>query len=321
MADEQSPYAEAAALHAAGAGTDAIVDRLRSRGLDEQAIALLLNAVGAKVLQGPLPASAPGRAATPIATPLMQPGTSVCPRCGVFLESHAWEPVLGKAYCRSCAARPDVNYPRAFRDAYWGKRDGWAWFIGATGLLTLPVIGLTLSTNLGLALVLMVSTIGSLLFWSGAKVGRIALVATTVLTAVLSVAQGQAPNIFGIVFTLMAMNNTRTKLFFELEVPEADLAAAWKAMNDNRAAQYSRALGLIAAATMLTWMGSWKFAVVTAVLGSLATALGIIGLRNVQPDAVPPVGFKGAAIVGVVAGGVSLVAALIYVFMTTTVIG
>lgn len=50
-----TPYAEATELKTAGADAETIAARLRGRGLDEEAIVLLLNAIGARSVTGPGP--------------------------------------------------------------------------------------------------------------------------------------------------------------------------------------------------------------------------------------------------------------------------
>jgi len=310
---EQTPYAEAVALQAGGAASEAIAARLRLRGLDDEAIKLLLNAVGSRAVDAPAPRAEwtqPAEAAPPD-VPRTLP-SSTCPRCGVFLEVESYELVLGKAYCRACAARPDVNYPRAYRDEHWGKREGWAWFMGFLALVALLSGAFTLTQNPALGGALILSGVGYLLFWSGAKVGRPALVGVTALGVVLSLAQGQPPNVLAIAFVVLAMRSARTKLFFEMEVPEADLAAAWMAQHDNRPAQYALALGLISLATLLTWMGSWKFAFGTLALGLVAVVLGVVGVRRVKPDAIPPVGRKTAALIGGLGGALAVLAAAVH---------
>ena len=310
MAEEQSPYAEAVALRDAGVESDAIAAKLRARGLDAEAVALLLNAVGVRAVEIPLPRVDPSREPQVVVS-LAPPGSS-CPRCGVFLEADAWVPVLGKAYCQACAARPDVNYPKAYREAHWGQRDGWAWFYGVTGILLLLLGAITLGNSVPAGLLLIVNGAASVMFWSGATAGRPVLVGVSVLSVLLSTLLGSPPNVFGIIFLVSAMRSARTKLFFELEVSEADLAEAWMAQHDNRPAQYARAIGLIASATMLTWAGSWKFAFVTLGLGSLAVLLGVIGLRQVKPDATPPVGRKSAALTGLISGAVATLAGAVW---------
>ena len=317
MADEaaQTPYAEAVALRDAGHSSEAIAVRLRGRGLDAEAVALLLNAVGVRAIEIPLPRVIAADEALVASAPMV-PSSASCPRCGVFFQADTWELVLGKAYCRTCAARPEVNYPRAYRDQHWARRDGWAWFFGFSSLLSLLAGAFTLIRDPLLASTLILSGVGYLLFWAGTRVGRPALVAVTGVGLVLSVAQRQPPNIVALLFVVTAMRSARTRLFFEIEVPEAELAAAWMAQHDNRPAQFARALGLIALGTIITWPGSHQFAIGTVALGLPALVLGVIGLRRVKPDATPPVGRKSAAITGLVSGALALLAGAIYLVIS-----
>ena len=307
-----TPYEEAKELLASGAQAETIVARMQARGLDGEEIGLLLNAIGAR------PVALPPRASTveaPMAAPslisLGPPPTTVCTRCGAFLEQ-AWVPVLGKAYCTACGARPEVNYPRAYRDAHWGKRDSWAWFMGVTGLLGLMTGAQALTKGSALGVAFMVSGICSLSFWSGARAGRAALVIGTLISVLITFTQTRLPNVIAIYFVVAALRSPRTKLFFEMDVSEAELAAAWLGEHDNQLATVSRALGFIALATMLTWLGPREFAYGTAAIGAVAVFTGVIGLSRVNPNVHPPIGRKGAAIVGVVTGAIAVLAGGLY---------
>ena len=301
MADpeEQTPYAEVLALQREGVASEAIVAKLKARGLDDEQVQLLM-AAAATPAAAPPPEPEPALRPAPVA--LAPPPEQTCSRCGTFLEVKTYQLVLGKAYCPACAARADVNYPRVYRDAHWGRRSGWAWFMGTVSLLAFFTGAVTLTKSPGIAVGLLLSGVGYLLFWTGHRAGRPALVAVTVIGTVLNVTQGQLPNPFAIVFCVLALINPRTKLFFKLEVSERELAAAWLAQHDNLPAQWSAGLGLLSIVTIVTFQASWKFAFVTIGLGLFAMVLGVVGLRRVNLDAVPPVGRKLGAILGGLAG-------------------
>jgi hypothetical protein len=156
----------------------------------------------------------------------------------------------------------------------------------------------TLTSSPAIAVGLLLSGVGYLLFWSGHTTGRPALVAVTAIGTVLSVAKGQLPNIFAIVFCVLALINPRTKLFFKLEVPERDLAAAWLAQHDNLPAQWAAGFGLLSIVSVVSYSESWKFAFGTLGLALLSMVLSVVGLRRVKPNAVPPVGRRSSAILG-----------------------
>lgn len=238
--------------------------------------------------------------------------TTTCSRCGVFLSPESKALVLGKAYCTACAARPEVDSLRTFRDAHWGKRDGWAWFLGFTGLFALLGGRAMFATSIPLGSALILHGLGCLAFWSGVKVGRSALVTIVSLGALMSVVLGEVPNVLGIVTTVLAMRSGRTKLFFKLELSEEELASALRAHQDNQPAQLASVLGVVALAAIVVrkahWLGDrgWMLIPVTLGLGTLAVVLGVAGLRRVNPDATPPVGRRAAAIAGCVAGALAV---------------
>ncbi|MBL8913045.1 MAG: hypothetical protein JNM17_20285 [Archangium sp.] len=314
-----TPFAEAVSMHRAGATTLAIRDRLRALGLDEEAVALLLAAVGARASDAPAPEAEWGPTPAPLSAapePLAPVAPSVdappvtfattCARCGVFLTGTSSALVLATAYCTTCAARPDVNYPRAFRDAHWGKRDGWAWFFGALSpfIILAGVFGLLNGPSVT-GLLVSFTGIAWAMFWTGAQAGRIALVLAAVVGATYNVVSGIFPNLFVIVCTALAMTNTRTKLFFEIEVSEAELAKAWLNVHANRFAQWARGFGIVSLISFLAWLGTLWAAVATTSFGAIAVVLGVIGLRTVNEQAQPPIGGKRSAVVGLTCGAIS----------------
>src|SRR5206468_596815 len=57
-----------------------------------------------------------------------------CTRCGAFYCEEDRVVLAAGGFCASCGARADVDHLEAFRQQYWGKRDGWAylsalWFV------------------------------------------------------------------------------------------------------------------------------------------------------------------------------------------------
>ncbi len=322
MSDEQTPYAEAVALQGAGATTDAIGVRLKSRGLDDEAIALLLNAVGARAADAPPPKAERNQSpeASVDAGPALPQALGTCTRCGLFLTPQNYQAILGKPYCTTCGARPEVNYPRAYRDRFWGKRDAYAWFFGFVALIALTSGAFTLTRAPLLGVGLVLSGIGYLLFWTGARMGRPSLIIVTVVGVLLSLVQGQPPNLVAIAFVVFALRSARTKLFFEMEVSEAELAEAWLAQHDNLPAQWARGLAIVAVMSPLAWLGwttsaqgiqEFAWATATLAFGGAAIGVGAVGLRRVAPDATPPVGRKNAALFGIIGGAVAVLTGLV----------
>lgn len=301
-------------MHRAGATTLAIRDRLRALGLDDEAVALLLAAVGARSSDAPAPEAewsptpAPVSAIPEPVTPVAAesaPIAGICSRCGVFRTATTSALVLNTAYCTTCAQRPDVNYPRAYRDAHWGKRDGWAWFFGVLSPFVILAGVMALMNDTAASGMLVTFTgISWAMFWTGARSGRFALVASTSLGAVYNVVIGIMPNVFLIAMTAIAMTSTRTKLFFELDVAEAELAKAWLNLHGNRFAQWARGLGVVSLLSMLAWIGTIWAAGVTLFFGLGAVLLGVVGLRTVNEKATPPIGGKRSAVIGLACGAV-----------------
>ena len=89
MADpeEQTPYAEVLALQRAGVVSEAIVAKLKARGLDPEQIELLLAAVATPV--APPPEPEPALSHVPVA--LAPPPEQTCSRCGTFLEVKTYQ--------------------------------------------------------------------------------------------------------------------------------------------------------------------------------------------------------------------------------------
>lgn len=316
MSDETTPYAVAVALHQQGASRERIVLALKDKGLDDEGIALLLSALGTRGAEAPPPQAewtpAPAEATSSVTEkpPAPVPAAQTpCPRCGVFMTPLDGELVLGTLYCRTCAARPDVNYPRAFRDAHWGKRDGYAWLFGCFGLLSLLFGGILLMNQPLLGGSLLVSGVAGVIFWSGLPVGRPVLVAGAVLGAGLNLAMMQPPNILNIFLVIGAMQSARNKLFFKLEVPEPELVKAWRLVHDNQVARWAVATAAMVALSMLAWVSSRNAVWVTLALSGLPIGLGVVGLTRVDPKAMPPIGRRGQAITGIVLGAISALAA------------
>ncbi len=320
MSEESTPYAMAVELRRQGASSERITAALRARGLDDEGIALLLQALGARAAQAAPPPKSEWTAPTaPVEAddrrhpevPLAAASQAPCPRCGVFLTPLETEAVLGVNYCSACAARPEVNYPRAYREARWGQRDGWAWFFGVTGVLSVLGGAFALLASPVFGGVLVLNGACSLLYWSGAPVGRPALVVGTALGVVTSLALESVPNLLGIAFVVLALRSARGRLFYKLEVSEADLAEAWRLEHDNQAARWAVATGALLVAAMLSWVSSRIAVWVTLAVAPLPVVLGAVGLARVNPGATPPVGRRGQALAGLGLGVVVAVASAV----------
>jgi hypothetical protein len=88
------------------------------------------------------------------------------------------------------------------------------------------------------------------------------------------------------VLPIAAYFDTRNKLFFKIDVPEAKLLKLWDRMRNNVIASTGLALGVLG----LLVPGAGIFGLVCS----------LIGLSRVNPKAEPPIGKRGHAIAGIV---------------------
>lgn len=253
----------------------------------------------------PLPLAAPQDATCAKHPEVTALGT--CQRCGTFVCAQDYKLVELKVYCAECAVRPEVDYLEAYRLKYWGKRDGWAWLFGLGGVLN---IGLALSlvlaavikaaelslSLLDLAAVVLLMGLNGVLFWAGLPFTRAGVVVGIVVLGLFNVVAQGAQAVSGLVLplavALSALGSTRNKLFFKLDVSRAELKKAWDTFHNNTIARNATTLGV--------------GGLLIPVFAPFAIGCGIVGLRRVNPHALPPIGNKGRAIAGIVLGVVGL---------------
>ncbi|QRN95042.1 DUF4190 domain-containing protein [Archangium violaceum] len=227
-----------------------------------------------------------------------QPALGACTRCGVFFCERDRRLVDDQPYCDTCAARPDVDYLERFRLEYWGKRDGWAWMVGINavayligGVFLLVAGGANMLTT---ALFWLVAGAVCACFWLGQPWARLGFVFIPLVFMGISLVKAEPMGLaFGVMPLLMSIsiyNDTRNKLFFQVEMPRETLRKAWHLYKNNAVARAGLMLGVLG----LFFPG----------VGLIALVCSGIGLRNVDPDAQPPIGRKGQAIAGLVLGAV-----------------
>lgn len=255
----------------------------------------------------------------PLAAPEPMPGPARCPshpdqnvlgacaRCGTFFCALDHEEINGKDYCDTCAEHPDVDYLEAFRLKYWGKRDAWAWLVGFGAVFNFFAGAIILAnelvnkdtgnTGLLLGLIALVGSGVGVCFWMGMPFARLALcfvpIASLFVSGFVAGAEAVGRGIWPVIITLVMYNNTRNKLFFKEEVSREALQKAWHLYSNNTVAR---------AGFMFSFIG-----LLFAPLAIISLLCSIIGLRNVNPTATPPVGRKGQAIAGIVLSVVSIV--------------
>ncbi len=226
--------------------------------------------------------------------------TGTCSRCGTFFCAECVRWIFGKAWCSTCAARPEVNYLERFRLKLWGRRDASTWVVGAIGL------ALAAATVLGgweerprwlLRLVFGAVAVASAAFFLGMRWAREALVGISLSCAVACWLFGFEGTAFLFLFigvtAIVISFDTRNRLFFQRPVSAARLQRLWHVRENNPRARDAMNLGLAS--------------FVIPVFAPLAILVGVVALRRVDPHAMPPIGRKGQAISGLVLGVGSLV--------------
>jgi len=225
-----------------------------------------------------------------------RPAVAACARCGAFVCGEDRQSVGGSQYCPTCAARPDVDYLEAFRQKYWGKRDGWAWLMGFGSVLSAVwgvalIAGGYMNKNAmalaqGVGLLPLAVVLGSYFF--GLRWARWAIFVAIVLQAAVNPRE-ITPSLVGVGLLAAAYFNTRNRLFFRVEVTREALQKAW---GNNTLARTGFFLGL---ASLLFGF-----------FAPFGLVLSIIGLTRVNPKAHPPIGGKGQAIAGIVLSSVGM---------------
>ena len=223
--------------------------------------------------------------------------TGTCARCGTFFCGDCVQQVFGKAWCATCAARPEVNYLEQYRLKLWGKRDGSAWMalvIGAAFAVAAAVGLVQRSSALNVVAFTSCAAAG-ICFFLGLRWAREAFIAVPVLFGIVGLTQRSQG--MGVVLFLLGMGSLpiyfdpRNQLFFRRPVSRKRLERLWQLQENNPSARKALSLAL----------GS----IFIPVFAPFAVFYGVMGLRQVNPDAVPPIGRKGQAIFAIVLGGLT----------------
>lgn len=225
--------------------------------------------------------------------------SGTCARCGTFFCAGCVRSIAGKAWCATCAARPEINYLEQFRLKLWGRRDGSTWMVLGVGL-AFGVAAFTGTWTRAPALVVLTFLAGAgtgVCFFMGLRWAREALVGVPLgfaLVCSLQELQGFAVFLTVIAFSgLIVYADTRNQLFFRRPVSRKRLERLWHLRENNPIARRALSLGL--------------GAFLLPMLSPLAILCGILGLRRVDPEAIPPIGRKAEAVGGIVLGLVSMV--------------
>jgi len=216
--------------------------------------------------------------------------SGTCARCGGFFCAACRQLVLYKVYCASCAQRPDINYLELFRRKLWGKRDSSAWTMGTWGvMLAVFTMAMLVRRQYMSALALGACAGLCVAFFLRMPWARVALISTSLSLCVVSVLLKERPAVgplaLTFIFSLIAYRNTRSQLFFRLEVPIPRLQRLWHLRENNPIAR--NALSFAAGGLIIP------------LFAPVAITLGVIGLRRVNPQAMPPVGRRADAIAAI----------------------
>lgn len=231
---------------------------------------------------------------------------ATCQRCGGFVCTACTTWVMGRMYCPACAVRPEVNYLEAFRLKLWGQRDASAWLVVVvTELLLFLALGMLMSLEFVVALACLVSAGVGLAFFLGMRWARLGLLAVPLLAMLLTAPSAGAPALVFFVPLMVAVNifrDTRSRLFFRLEVPERELRRLWDRRVNNPLARHALSLGagslLMHVLTPLLSFLDVELALsfIFMAMSMLALVLGTVALRRVDPEAQPPIGRRWEAL-------------------------
>lgn len=149
------------------------------------------------------------------------------------------------------------------------------------------------AAEVALALVLALAGGTNLAWFFGQRWARTALIIEFALGGVLAlISSGEVAVLSGLLLpgavVYSAWAAVRTRLFFRIDVPREQLRRDWQLYHDNRAARSALLLGVSG--------------LIVPIFGPMALGLGIWGLRQVNPNAHPPIGGRGRAIAGMVLG-------------------
>jgi hypothetical protein len=203
--------------------------------------------------------------------------------------------VFGKNWCVACAARPEVHYLENYRARLWGKRDGSAWMALVVGVgFGLAALARLLQPGLPVlpTVAFLACAAAGVCFFLGMRWAREAFIAVPVLFGLACVARKSegigAFLVFLGVASLPVYFDVRNQLFFRRPVSRKRLEKLWNLHENNPMARKGLTLAL----------GS----IFIPFLAPFAVLWGVMGLRQVNPDAIPPIGRKGQAVGAIVLG-------------------
>jgi hypothetical protein len=249
--------------------------------------------------------------------------SGVCTRCGDYHCAACQKVISGRSLCASCRALPGVDYLEDTRVRFWGRRDGYVWYIGVFGgvlggfgqLLTQmrSPVGLQ-PMQLTVTIIWIACALAYLGLWRPARVALIAVSAFTALNNVIRALPGGAAlraltpaqraamdslgytnnmlmlamfgGLFSILISLAAYHSPRNKLAFEIEIDERALQRVYDTFISNTLA--------MRAAWYSVFLGFVPFA------GLVTLGMGVVALRRADASAWPPRGGRTPALIAIV---------------------
>ncbi|WIG94079.1 hypothetical protein [Myxococcus sp. SDU36] len=231
---------------------------------------------------------------------------TTCQRCGSFVCTACTTWVMGRMYCPPCAARPEVNYLETFRLGLWGRRDASAWLVGGvTVLLAGLMLVASMAGDLRAAVVCAGSVGVGVAFFMGRRWARMGLLAVPLAGMLLTAESLGTPAVLFFIPLMVAVNifrDTRSRLFFRLDVPERELHKLWNLRVNNPLARHALSLSVgslflpVFAPLLSLFGGGSALTFVFAAMAMLALILGTVALRRVDPEARPPIGRRWEAL-------------------------
>jgi hypothetical protein len=220
--------------------------------------------------------------------------SGTCARCGTFFCGQCVQLIFDKVWCATCAARPEINYLERFRLKLWGRRDTWAWLIGVGSIIlgVVTIMALVSRVEPLVVGILAAHAVTGVGFFLGVRWARHALIGTPLLCSVVA-GLSAGPNAGFLMFILFLCALTvyfdaRNQLFFRREISPERLRRLWHLHENNPLAR--------------TALSCATGGVLFPVFAPFAIVFGVLALRRVDPEAIPPIGRKGQAITAIVLG-------------------
>ncbi len=242
-----------------------------------------------------------------------RPAVGACARCGTFFCEPEGVRHGEETWCAACDTRPELRALDGMVQKLWGRRDGWAWVMGASVPLHIAFAAAQAvdgEGRWGMTVVGVANALVTLAYFLGVRWTRVALVVLPLLWGAGLVAMGREWGLVlpfvGLPFTIAVVlfQNLRNKLFFRIQLSREQLEKLWDDVENNpmaRRAFLCGVLGLYLPGASLVALG-----------------LGMVGLRRVDPLARPPQGKRLHALAAIGLGIVGTMMWIYFLYATVT---